>query len=84
LVVPSINLKTTEEAINMTIIDQYGIAEETRDFLAQWGLKKKYVAKVCQIPEGVFSKFLNNKIALSPNQLGRVTAYTSDYARRNS
>ncbi len=68
----------------MTMLDQYEIAEETRDFLAQWGLKKKYVAKVCQIPEGVFSKFLNNKVALSSGQLGRVTAYTSDYVRRNS
>ena len=51
----------------MTAVEQYPIAEETKAFLAKWGLKKKFVARMCGIPEGVFSKFINNKVALSSN-----------------
>lgn len=68
----------------MTAVEQYPIAEETKAFLSKWGLKKKFVARMCGIPEGVFSKFINNKVALSSKQLERVTFYTSDYVRRNS
>ena len=68
----------------MTAVEQYPIAEETKAFLAKWGLKKKFVARMCGIAEGVFSKFINNKVALSSKQLERVTTYTSDYVRRNS
>ena len=68
----------------MTAVEQYPIAEETKAFLAKWGLKKKFVARMSGIPEGVFSKFINNKVALSSKQLERVTTYTSDYVRRNS
>lgn len=67
----------------MTAVEQYQVAEQTKEFLAKWGLKKKFVARTCGIPEGVFSKFINNKVALSGKQLERVTSYTSDYVRRN-
>lgn len=68
----------------MTMIEQYAIAEEVKVFLSKWGLKRKFVAEVCQIPETVFSKFLNNKVVLSSKQIERVTAYIEDYIRRNS
>ena len=59
-------------------------ADQTKRFLAQWGLKQKYVAAACQIPESVFSQFLNAQLALSPAQLARIMAYLDDYLRRNS
>lgn len=63
---------------------QRPVADQTKEFLAQWGLKQKYVAAACQIPESVFSQFLNSQLVLSPAQLGRVEAYMTDYCRRNS
>lgn len=63
---------------------QLPVANQTRKFLAQWGLKQKYVAAACQIPESVFSQFLNAQLALSPAQLARIMAYMDDYLRRNS
>ena len=68
----------------MTILEQTAISEHTREFLSQWGLKQKFVAKACGISEPVFSKFINGKIALSPNQIGRVVVYMNDYEHRNS
>ncbi len=68
----------------MTILEQTAISEHTREFLSQWGLKQKFVAKACGISEPIFSKFINDKIALSPNQLNRVVFYMDDYKRRNS
>ena len=64
--------------------EQRPAANQTRQFLVQWGLKQKYVAAVCQIPESVFSQFLNAQLALSPAQLARLVAYMDDYRRRNS
>ena len=63
---------------------QRAVADQTKQFLAKWGLKQKYVAAVCQVPEGVFSQFLNEQLVLSPGQLARVVAYMEDYHRRNS
>lgn len=68
----------------MTLYEQYSVATKTKDFLSRWGLKKKYVAKVCGIPETEFSRFINGKLALNSCQLTRVTEYVDDYTRRNS
>lgn len=68
----------------MTVIEQYDVAKKTNEFLAHWGLKKRFVAKTCGIPETSFYKFVNGKGALSDQQFERVVEYTSDYARRNS
>ena len=68
----------------MTIMEQYEFAKQTKDFLTRWGLKQKFVAETCSIPETVFSGFLNGKQALSSNQLIRVIEYTDEYVRRNS
>lgn len=68
----------------MTVMEQHPIAEQTKEFLGKWGLKQKFVAKTCNIPEPSFSQFVNGSLALSEKQLGRVMAYTSDYIRRNS
>lgn len=68
----------------MTILEQYSAAEKTKAFLTRWGLKSKFVAEACQIPETAFSKFLNNKAALTDKQVERITAYVDDYVRRNS
>lgn len=67
----------------MTVMEQYQAATQTRDFLTRWGLKQKFVAETCKIPETVFSGFINGKLALSSNQLARVIAYINDYVRRN-
>lgn len=64
--------------------EQYQVVEHTRKFLDTWGLKQKYVASVCQIPEQVFSKFLTCQRTLSAAQLRRVLDYMEDYKRRNN
>lgn len=68
----------------MTIMEQYEFAKKVKGFLTRWGLKQKFVAETCNIPETVFSGFLNGKQALSTNQLARVTGYINEYVRRNS
>lgn len=68
----------------MTVMEQYKTAEDIKVFLSRWGLKQKYVAEICQIPEKVFSRFLTGKLALSENQLVRVISYINDYEQRNS
>lgn len=65
------------------LFEQYETATDTREFLTQWGLKKKFVASICGIPETVFSKFINGKMALNNQQLARLIAYTDEYIRRN-
>lgn len=65
-------------------MEQYRFVEEPNDFIARWGLKKKFVAETCGISESSFSKFLSGKAALSTKQLERVLAYTKDYVCRNS
>lgn len=68
----------------MTVRDQYEVAEQTKEFIDKWGLKKKYVAATCSIPEVVFSSFINGRLALSERQISRIVEYTTDYVRRNS
>ncbi len=68
----------------MKAVEQTGIALQTREFLMRWGLKQKFVAETCGIPETAFSGFINGKLALSRNQLARVTSYMNDYESRNS
>ena len=68
----------------MKAVEQTGIALQTREFLMRWGLKQKFVAEMCGIPETAFSGFINGKLALSRNQLARVTSYMNDYESRNS
>ena len=67
-----------------TLQEQSQVAKSTRRFLETWGLKQRYVAAACQINERVFSGFLTHRVALSDTQLARVSAYVSDYVRRNS
>lgn len=67
----------------MKAVEQTGIALQTREFLTRWGLKQKFVAKTCGIPETAFSGFINGKLALSDKQLSRVVAYVNDYEQRN-
>nr|DAL75911.1 MAG TPA: structural protein [Caudoviricetes sp.] len=62
---------------------QMETAKRTKLFLAQWGLKQKFVAKTCKIPETIFSEFINGKAALNSAQHERVSAYIEDYERRN-
>ena len=66
------------------LLEQQTIAEQTRDFLVRWGLKSKYVAKVCGISEKTFSRFLNHKLALSQNHICQLTNYIEEYERRNN
>lgn len=68
----------------MTILEQTAMSEQVKAFLSRWGLKQKFVAKMCGISEPIFSQFINGKIALSPNQVSRVVTYMDDYMRRNS
>lgn len=68
----------------MKAVEQTRFALQTREFLAHWGLKQKFVAETCGIPETVFSAFINGKLALSVNQLARITTYMNDYKSRNS
>ena len=68
----------------MTLYEQYSVAAQTKDFLSQWGLKRKYVAKICGIPETEFSRFINGKLALNSHQLSHIVNYIDDYTRRNS
>jgi len=68
----------------MTIQEQSNVAEEVKDVLNRFGLKKKFVAKTCGISETTFYQFLSGKTALSSRQLSRVISYTKDYVRRNS
>lgn len=65
------------------LLEQERLANETKDFLQIWGLKGKYVAKMCSISEKVFSSFINHKLTLSPNQMFRLKSYMADYERRN-
>lgn len=67
----------------MTLIEQAKTVEYTRAFLNKWGLKQKYVAQTCLIPEKIFSRFLTGKLALSDNQLARVMEYINDYEQKN-
>ena len=67
----------------MTVMEQCKTAEDIRVFLSKWGLKQKYVAETCQIPEKIFSRFVTGKLALSDKQLSRVVAYVNDYEQRN-
>ena len=41
----------------MTLIEQAKTIEYTRAFLNKWGLKQKYVAQTCLIPEKSFLDF---------------------------
>ena len=68
----------------MTATEQQPYVIKTNEFIARWGLKKKFVAATCGIPGSTFSKFLTGKLALSCNQLSRVLEYIEDYVRRNS
>lgn len=68
----------------MTMMEQKKVAEQTKAFLSQWGLKHKFVAEKCKIPGTVFSSFIHGRLALSDRQLSRIEQYTSDYLRRNS
>lgn len=65
------------------MLEQSNVADKTRDFLQCWGLKGKFVAATCYIPERIFSRFLNHKTALTSNQLKRLESYMDDYERRN-
>ncbi len=65
------------------ILEQVSVADETRAFLQRWGLKGKYVAGVCFIPERIFSRFMTHKVALTANQLMRLKNYMFDYEQRN-
>lgn len=51
------------------LLEQEAVAEQTKAFLVRWGLKAKYVAKVCGISEKTFSRFLNHKLALSKDHI---------------
>ena len=62
---------------------QYQVAEQTNEFLAQWGLKQLFVADACQISRPVLSAFLNHRLALSKTQLTNLLAYMNDYRQRN-
>ena len=66
------------------LLEQKCIADQTRDFLMRWGLKSKYVAKVCGISEKTFSRFLNHKLALSQNHIYKLSDYIENYERRNN
>ena len=68
----------------MTILEQAKTAEETKAFLSKYGLKRRFVTEICNIPETTFSGFMNGKSALSEKQYRRLVAYTKDYVRRNS
>lgn len=65
------------------MIEQCNVAEKAKDFLQRWGLKGKFVAATCYIPERIFSRFLNHKTALSSKQLQRLENYMEDYEQRN-
>lgn len=67
----------------MTVMEQCKTAEDIRVFLSKWGLKQKFVAKTCGIPETAFSRFVTGKLALSDKQIARVVAYMNDYEKRN-
>lgn len=64
--------------------EQESIANATKTFLEKWGLKNMYVAKVCGISEQTLSRFVNHRIALSSERLGRLAKYMADYEKRNS
>lgn len=66
------------------LLEQECVAEQTREFLGRWGLKAKYVAKVCGISEKTFSRFLNHKLALSQNHIFQLNNYIENYEQRNS
>lgn len=63
--------------------EQENLADETKSFLIRWGLKSRYVAEVCDIPERTLSRFVNHKLALSDMQLARLEYYIADYELRN-
>ena len=69
--------------MNKKSTTQLEIAKNTRQFLTKYGLKQKFVAKICMIPETTFSEFLNGKIVLNSAQIERIIAYVEDYKRRN-
>ena len=66
------------------MIDQKEIVNDVSAFLNEFGLKNKHLAKVCGIKEHIFSKFLHEKIYLSPYQIQRVKDYLTDYTQRMS
>ena len=66
------------------LLEQERAADETREFLSQWGLKGRHVASVCEINEKTFSRFLNHKMVLSSSQLARLLKYKTDYEQRNA
>lgn len=66
------------------LLEQEAVAEQTREFLLRWGLKARFVAKVCGISEKTFSRFLNHKLALSQNHICQLKSYIEDYERRNT
>ena len=66
------------------MLEQSNVADDTREFLQRWGLKGKFVAATCYIPEQIFSRFVNHKLALTSNQLKRLMEYMADYERRNT
>lgn len=72
------------KGVNGMLLEQERAADETREFLSQWGLKGRYVASVCEINEKTFSRFLNHKIVLSSSQLARLLKYRADYEQRNA
>lgn len=51
------------------LLEQEHMADNTREFLKQCGLKAKFVAEQVVIDEQTFSKFVNHRVALSNNQL---------------
>lgn len=68
----------------MTIMEQLETAKETKAFLIKYGLKRRFVAETCNIPETTFSGFMNGKLALSDKQYKCLVDYTKDYICRNS
>lgn len=64
------------------LLEQEKLANETRAFLENYGLKGKYVAGKCGLCPHILSKFINHKIALSQNQLNRLVSFIEEYQRR--
>ena len=65
------------------LIKQKAIANETKCFLHDSGLKARYVAERVGIHEQTFSKFVNNRVTLSDRQLKSLSNYMDDYKQRN-
>ena len=60
------------------MLEQSNVADDTREFLKDSGLKSKYVAAKVGIDEQSFSKFLNHKLALSERQLLLLEKYKTE------